>query len=59
MVDATEPLYLILTGEGRGLYTKGMLHIHTQPGQHDHTVSAYIIRYINDEPYLLLHRHKK
>ena len=36
-----------------------MPHIHTEPGQHDHTVSAYIIRYQDDVPYLLLHRHKK
>jgi len=36
-----------------------MPHIHTLPGQHDHTVSAYIIRYIDDVPHLLLHRHKK
>lgn len=36
-----------------------MPHIHTEPGQHDHTVSAYIIRYDGDTPLLLLHRHKK
>lgn len=36
-----------------------MPHINTQPGQHDQSVSAYIFRYIDDVPYLLLHRHKK
>lgn len=36
-----------------------MPHIHTKPGQHDHTVSAYIIRLDGDEPRILLHRHKK
>lgn len=41
------------------VYTVCMPHIHTEPGQHDHTVSAYIVRYIDDVPHLLLHRHKK
>lgn len=36
-----------------------MPHIHTEPGQHDHTVSAFIIRADTAEPKLLLHRHKK
>ncbi len=36
-----------------------MPHIHIEPGQHDHTVSAYIVRVDGDEPRLLLHRHKK
>lgn len=36
-----------------------MPHIHTEPGQHDHTVSAYIIRTDFDEPKLALHLHKK
>jgi 8-oxo-dGTP pyrophosphatase MutT (NUDIX family) len=36
-----------------------MPHIHTQPGQHDHTASAYIIRIDLGEPKLLLHKHKK
>lgn len=40
-----------------------MPHIHTAPGQHDHTVSAYIIRYddIDDlsDLRLLVHMHKK
>ncbi len=35
-----------------------MAHIHTGPGQHDLTVSAYIIRETPDGPRLLLHRHK-
>lgn len=40
-----------------------MAHIHTEPGQHDLTTSAYIVRLDRlDEqgkPKLLLHRHKK
>ena len=36
-----------------------MPHIHTEPGQHDHTVTAYIIRPNKDEPLALLHMHKK
>lgn len=35
-----------------------MPHIHTAPGQHDHTVSAYIIRTDFDEPKIMLHCHK-
>lgn len=36
-----------------------MAHIHTKPGQHDHTVSFFIIRTDGSEPRLLLHKHKK
>lgn len=36
-----------------------MPHIHTEPGQHDVTVSAYIIRIDEAEPRLLVHMHKK
>lgn len=36
-----------------------MAHIHTKPGQHDLTASAYIIRDDGNEPVVLLHRHKK
>lgn len=36
-----------------------MPHIHTNPNQHDVTVSAYIIRKVNDEWYCLVHYHKK
>lgn len=36
-----------------------MPHIHTKPGQHDFTASAYIIRLDGDEPRVLLHKHKK
>lgn len=36
-----------------------MPHIHTEPGQHDVTVSAYIIRIDEPEPRLLVHMHKK
>lgn len=37
-----------------------MPHIHTEPGQHDQTASAYIIRDdIGDQPRLLLHMHRK
>lgn len=35
-----------------------MPHIHTDPGQHDHTASAFIVRIDGDEPKLLLHMHK-
>jgi ADP-ribose pyrophosphatase YjhB (NUDIX family) len=36
-----------------------MPHIHTEPGQHDSTVSAYIVRRDGAEPALVLHKHKK
>lgn len=36
-----------------------MSHIHTGPGQHDLTVSAFIVRDAPDGPRLMLHRHKK
>lgn len=36
-----------------------MPHIHTEPGQHDHTVTAYIVRTDGDEPKALLHMHRK
>lgn len=36
-----------------------MPHIHTEPGQHDHTASAYIVRTDFDEPKIMLHMHKK
>ncbi|MDR1969864.1 MAG: NUDIX domain-containing protein [Candidatus Nomurabacteria bacterium] len=37
-----------------------MPHIHTQPGDHDATVSAFIVRIgDNQNPKILLHRHKK
>lgn len=36
-----------------------MAHIHTEPGQYDQTVSAYIVRIDGDEPRMLLHKHKK
>ncbi len=36
-----------------------MPHIHTQPDQHDHTVTAYIVRRDMDQPRLLMHMHKK
>jgi 8-oxo-dGTP pyrophosphatase MutT (NUDIX family) len=36
-----------------------MPHIHTNPGDHDHTASAYIFRTDMDEPVLLLHKHMK
>lgn len=35
-----------------------MSHIHTEPGQYDLTVSAYILRLDLPEPAMLLHRHK-
>lgn len=37
-----------------------MPHIHTGPGEHDQTISAFIVRTdLGDEPKLMLHRHKK
>jgi 8-oxo-dGTP diphosphatase len=36
-----------------------MPHIHTTPGEYDHTASAYIVDISGDEPRLLLHMHKK
>jgi hypothetical protein len=36
-----------------------MPHIHTGKGEHDHTVSAYILRTDGNEARLLLHKHKK
>jgi 8-oxo-dGTP pyrophosphatase MutT (NUDIX family) len=36
-----------------------MAHIHTNPGEHDHTASAFIVRTDTAEPQLLLHVHKK
>ena len=36
-----------------------MPHIHTEEGQHDHTVSFFIIRTDFDEPKLILHKHKR
>lgn len=35
-----------------------MSHIHTKPGQHDHTSCAYLFRIDGNEPKVLLHRHK-
>lgn len=35
------------------------MHIHNEPGQHDLTVSAYILRVINEEINTLFHKHKK
>ncbi len=36
-----------------------MPHLHDKPGQHDHTISAYIIRTDFDEPKVMFHLHKK
>lgn len=36
-----------------------MGHIHTEPGQIDQTVSAYVLRRDGDEVYIMLHSHKK
>jgi len=35
-----------------------MPHIHTKPGQHDFTTSAYIVRLDTSEPTVMLHQHK-
>lgn len=36
-----------------------MPHIHSKPGQHDTTASAFIVRTDGPEPQLLLHMHRK
>ena len=36
-----------------------MPHIHTEPNQHDMTVSAYIVRLDTPEPLCLVHMHRK
>ena len=36
-----------------------MPHIHTEPGQHDLTTTAFIIRMIDGVPHGLLHKHRK
>lgn len=36
-----------------------MGHLHTNPGEHDHTISAFIVREDFEVPKLLLHMHKK
>lgn len=36
-----------------------MGHIHSEPGQHDLTVGAYIVRTDSSEPKVLLHLHRK
>lgn len=36
-----------------------MPHLHTRPGQHDHTVSIYLFRTDFDEPKIMLHMHRK
>jgi 8-oxo-dGTP pyrophosphatase MutT (NUDIX family) len=36
-----------------------MPHIHTGPGEHDATASAFIVRFDTSQPQLLLHTHKK
>lgn len=36
-----------------------MPHIHTEPGQHDHTISIYLVRTDFSEPKIMLHFHNK
>jgi 8-oxo-dGTP diphosphatase len=36
-----------------------MPHIHTKPGEYDHTASAFVVRFVNGVPKLILHFHKK
>lgn len=36
-----------------------MPHIHTKPGQHDMTISGYIVRIDQAEPLCLVHMHRK
>ena len=35
-----------------------MGHLHTEPGQHDYTVGAYLVKFDGNEPKVLLHLHK-
>lgn len=41
------------------LFGLNMPHLHTEPGQHDLTASAYIVRLDTEKPTLMLHKHKK
>jgi 8-oxo-dGTP diphosphatase len=52
--DTAQPTLLLAGGR-----ISPMAHIHTQPGQHDHTASAYIIRTDLNAPKIMLHLHKK
>jgi 8-oxo-dGTP pyrophosphatase MutT (NUDIX family) len=36
-----------------------MAHIHTEPGQYDHTISIYLFRTDFNEPKIMLHFHEK
>jgi 8-oxo-dGTP pyrophosphatase MutT (NUDIX family) len=36
-----------------------MAHIHTLPGQHDHTISLFLFRLDFEEPRIMMHLHKK
>ena len=36
-----------------------MPHIHDKPGQHDHTVTGYLVRTDGDQPRAMLHMHRK
>jgi 8-oxo-dGTP pyrophosphatase MutT (NUDIX family) len=40
-------------------YSDDMPHIHTEPGQHDHTISIYLVRTDFDEPKVMFHFHRK
>lgn len=41
------------------MYTSNMPHIHTEPGQYDHTASAFLFRIDFTDPKVVLHLHKK
>lgn len=36
-----------------------MPHLHTNPGEHDHTASIFVFRIDGDEPQAMLHWHRK
>ena len=36
-----------------------MPHIHTKPGEYDHTASTFLVRTDGKEPKIMLHQHKK
>lgn len=54
-----QSLTMLLLYYSYKLTKQPMPHIHTQPGQHDHTVSAYLFRLDFDEPKVMLHLHKE
>jgi 8-oxo-dGTP pyrophosphatase MutT (NUDIX family) len=48
-----------MSPEDKMLYSKIMAHIHENAGEHDLTVSAFIVDISQSEPRIYLHMHKK